>query len=114
MFGCANSSDEITPVKSIMACIVAIKIAPHIHETHLISYLQCVDNLNNLLLNYRVIQDGEEKNEIKKNIRDIGESLDKMGGHKLMELTCTYLTPNYNLAIITEKIWGGIGGHWYP
>ncbi|WP_104902414.1 hypothetical protein [Nostoc sp. 'Peltigera membranacea cyanobiont' N6] len=114
MFGSANNSDTIPPLNTIMACLIAIKIAPNIDESSLVPYLQCVDDLNRLLLEYQESQDKIEKNKIEINIRNLGESLDQIGGHKLMELTCNYLTPNYNLANKTERIWAGIGGHWYP
>jgi hypothetical protein len=113
MFGYANNSDTIPSVQTIMACIIAIKIAPNIDESSLVPYLQCVAKLNKLLLEYQELQDETEKKKIEKNIRNVGESLDEIGGHKLMELTCTYLTPNYDLAKYTEYMWSGIGGHWY-
>jgi hypothetical protein len=114
MFGYANNSDTIPPLNTIMACLIAIKIAPNIDESKLVPYLQCVDNLNRFLLEYQELQDNNEKNKIETKIKQVGESLDEIGGHKLMELTCTYLTPNYDLAKKTERIWAGIGGHWYP
>lgn len=114
MFGYANHSDTFSQVKTIMACVIAIKIAPSIDEDNLLAFLECVNKLNNLLIKYQELQDQDEKKKIRENIVSIGESLDEIGGHNLMELTCTYLTPNYDLAKSTESIWTGIGGHWYP
>ncbi|MGM3305753.1 hypothetical protein ACSQ6I_07120 [Anabaena sp. WFMT] len=111
MFGEANISKEYTDVKSIMACLVAIKLAPCIKEEELMSFLECVDGLNKSLIKYEEINDNDKdtRRDVKERIRDIGKSLNTMGGLKLMKLTYEFLTPSRKLSLILNQTWSGVG-----